>query len=100
MMVQGGDLLGMESISPPAWRALADPGGICISEAAYGYVRKVLPLDFTDLGPQHGEEHRRTVRAYALKATFSLHQQGRAGQTSPPSRQTLHCCPAVHEHER
>ena len=36
---------------------LAEPGGIAISGAAHGYVRKALPLAYTDLGEQHGQKH-------------------------------------------
>ena len=50
VMVQGGDLLGDGVNIAARLESLADPGGICISEAAYGYVRKAVPLGFTDLG--------------------------------------------------
>src|ERR671912_1671572 len=46
VMVRGGDLLGDGVNVAARLENLADPGGICISEAAYGYVRKVLPLEF------------------------------------------------------
>ena len=52
VMVQGGDLLGDGVNIAARLESLADPGGICISEAAYGYVRKAVPVGFTDLGPQ------------------------------------------------
>src|SRR4051812_28949060 len=47
VMVQGGDLLGDGINIAARLESLAEPGGICISEAAYGYVRKTLPLIFT-----------------------------------------------------
>src|SRR5918995_1273096 len=49
VMVRGGDLLGDGVNIAARLEGLADPGGICISEATYGYVRKTLPLAFTDL---------------------------------------------------
>src|SRR6185436_3368818 len=49
--------------------SLADPGGVCLSEATYGYVRKALPLAFADLGPQKVKNIEEPIRAYALKAT-------------------------------
>jgi adenylate cyclase len=52
VVVSGCDLLGDAVNIAARLEGIADPGGICISEAAYGYVRKAIPLAFTDLGPQ------------------------------------------------
>ena len=43
VMVRGGDLLGDGVNIAARLESIADPGGICISEAAYGYVRKAVP---------------------------------------------------------
>jgi adenylate cyclase len=67
VMVSGGDLLGDGINVAARLQGLADPGGICVSEAAYGYVHKVLPLDFADLGPQSVKNIHEPIRAYALK---------------------------------
>ncbi len=69
VMVHGSDLLGDGVNIAARLESLAAPGGICISEAAYGYVRKALPLDFTDLGPQQVKNIEEPVRAYRLTAT-------------------------------
>jgi adenylate cyclase len=45
----------------------ADPGGICISEATFSYVRKAVPVSFTDLGHQRVKNIEEPIRAYALK---------------------------------
>jgi adenylate cyclase len=50
-MVQGSDLLGDRVNIAARLESLADPGGICISEATYGYVRKAVAVGFRDLGP-------------------------------------------------
>src|SRR3712207_5028483 len=50
VMVRAGDLLGDGVNIAARLEGLADPGGICISESTYGYVRKTLSLAFTDLG--------------------------------------------------
>ena len=42
-MVQGGDLFGDGVNIAARLESLADPGGICISDTVYGYVRKVVP---------------------------------------------------------
>ena len=44
VMIRGGDLLGDGVNIAARLEGIADPGGICISEATYGYVRKVVPL--------------------------------------------------------
>jgi adenylate cyclase len=68
VMVRGGDLLGDGVNIAARLEGLADPGGVCISEATYSYVRKTLPLAFTDLGLQTVKNIEEPVRAYAMKA--------------------------------
>jgi adenylate cyclase len=69
VVVRGGDLLG-EGVNVAArLEGLAEPGGIAISGAAHGYVRKVLPLAYTDLGEQAVKGIDEPVRAYAVKPT-------------------------------
>jgi adenylate cyclase len=70
VMVQGGDLLGDGINIAARLEGLADPGGICISEATYGYVRKTLSLTFTDLGLQTVKNIEEPVRVYVLKTTL------------------------------
>src|SRR5829696_4799208 len=67
VMVRDGDLLGDGVNIAARLESLADPGGVCLSEVAYGYVRKAVPLDFTDLGPQKVKNIEEPIRAYALK---------------------------------
>jgi adenylate cyclase len=43
---------------------LAEPGGICISEAVYGAVGKKLPLDYVFLGEQQVKNIAEPVKAY------------------------------------
>jgi adenylate cyclase len=68
VMVRGGDLLGDGVNIAARLEGLSDPGGICISEATYGYVRKTLPLAFTDLGLQTVKNIEEPIRVYAVKA--------------------------------
>jgi adenylate cyclase len=68
VIVQGNDLLGDGVNIAARLEGLAVPGGICISEATYGYVRKALPLAFTDLGLQTVKNIEEPIRAYAVKA--------------------------------
>lgn len=73
VMVRGGDLLGDGVNIAARLESLADPGGICISDATYGYVRKALPLSFTDLGPHQLKNIEEPIRVYSV---------GRVGTTS------------------
>ena len=66
VMVRDGDLLGDGVNIAARLQSLADPGGICLSEAAYGYVRKSVPLTFNDLGEQHVKNMEETIRAFAI----------------------------------
>jgi adenylate cyclase len=67
VMVQGADLLGDGVNIAARLEALAEPGGVCVSGPAYEYVRKALPLAFTDLGPQQVKNIEEPVRAYSAQ---------------------------------
>ena len=66
VVVRGGDLLGDGVNVAARLESLAEPGGIAISGAAHGYVRKALPLAYTDLGEQHVKNIDDPVRAYSV----------------------------------
>jgi adenylate cyclase len=51
---------------------LAEPGGIAISDAAHSYVRKVLPLVYTDRGEQHLRNIDDRIRVFVLKTGETL----------------------------
>jgi adenylate cyclase len=69
VMVRNGDLLGDGVNVAARLQELAHPGCICVSEAAYHSVRKLLPFAFTDLGPHKVKNLEEPVRAYALKTS-------------------------------
>jgi adenylate cyclase len=69
VMVRGSDLLGDGVNIAARLESIAEPGGVCLSEASYGYVRKALPLAFADLGPQKVKNIEEPIRAYSVKAT-------------------------------
>ena len=54
------------SISPRAWRAVAEPGAICLSEDAYRQVKGRLDLVVSDLGPIQLKNIAEPIRVYAL----------------------------------
>src|SRR5215204_6517773 len=67
VVVRGGDLLGDGVNIAARLEGLAEAGGIAISGAAHGYVRKALPLAYTDLGDQVLKGFDEPVRAYVVK---------------------------------
>ncbi len=74
VMVKGGDLFGGGVNIAARLQAIAEPGGVCISGDAHQYVRRTLPLTFTDLGQQKVKNIEEGVRAYAtrLRVTSAL----------------------------
>jgi TolB-like protein/class 3 adenylate cyclase len=66
IMVRGGDLLGDSVNIAARLESIADPGSVCISAATYEYVRKALPLSYTDLGEQHVKNMEEPIRAFAV----------------------------------
>src|SRR3954453_20633263 len=64
--VRGGDLLGDGVNVAARLEAFAEPGGIAISGAAHGYVRKAVPLAYSDLGEQHVKNIDEPIRTYAV----------------------------------
>jgi len=85
-VLRGDDLLGDGVNLAARLQSLAEPGGICLSGMAYDYVRKVLPLAFTDLGLRQVKNIDEPVRAYAVAAEASpaLSARPAAGATPLP----------------
>ena len=79
--VRGGDLLGEGVNIAARLEGLAEPGGVCLSEAVHAFVRKALPLAYTDLGEQHVKNIDEPVRAYAVKPAVASAR--RASQPKP-----------------
>jgi TolB-like protein len=66
MVEDDGDLMG-DSVNVAArLEALAEPGGICVSEDAYRYLRGKVDAVFTDLGAQRLKNVAEPVRVYAV----------------------------------
>src|ERR1700746_18900 len=64
VMVRGGALFGDGVNIAGGLQALAQPSPVCVSGATYEQVKKVLPLSFTDLGPQQVKNVEEPIRAY------------------------------------
>ena len=65
VMLRAGDLFGDGVNIAARLQTLARPGGVCVSGATYEHVKKVLPIAFSDLGPQQVKNIEESVRVYA-----------------------------------
>jgi TolB-like protein len=68
VMVRAGDLFGDGVNIAARLQTLAKAGGLCISGVTYDQVRKILPLEFTDLGAQTVKNIEEPIRAYEMRA--------------------------------
>ena len=66
-MVRAGDLFGDGVNIAARLQTLAKAGGLCVSGVTYDQVRKILPLEFTDLGPQTVKNIEEPIRAYEIR---------------------------------
>jgi TolB-like protein len=66
VMVRAGDLFGDGVNIAARLQTLARPGGLCVSGVTYDQVRKILPIDFKDLGPQTVKNIGEPIRAYEV----------------------------------
>ncbi len=68
VIAEPGDIFGDGVNIAARLEALAEPNGICISQAVHEQVRDRLPYVFDDLGAQQVKNIARPLRAYALRA--------------------------------
>jgi adenylate cyclase len=66
-MVRSGDLFGDAVNIAARMQGLAQPGSVCVSGAAYEYVRTALQLDFEDIGAQQVKNLETPIRAYLAR---------------------------------
>src|SRR6516225_6357787 len=79
-IVEPHDIFGEGVNIAARLESIADPGGICISSAAYEQVRGKVPVEFTDLGEQTLKNIARPILAYAVSLNADLDRA-----VSPPS---------------
>src|SRR6185295_3561427 len=68
----GSDLLGDGVNIAARVESLAEPGGICISAGTHSHVRRALPMDFDDLGPQEVKNIDEPVHVYRVRVPALL----------------------------
>jgi adenylate cyclase len=95
VMVRGGDLLGDGVNIAARLQALAEPGGICVSEAAQQYVRKALHLGLDDLGPQAVKNIEEPIRAFAVRSVVGIAPLSMEQRTTlaPPDKPSIAVLP-------
>jgi TolB-like protein/class 3 adenylate cyclase len=71
VIVEPHDIFGDGVNIAARLESIAEPGGICISSAAYDYIRGKIGVEFTDLGEQNLKNIDRPVRAYAVVQNVS-----------------------------
>jgi class 3 adenylate cyclase len=79
MVVENGDLLGDGVNIAARIEALADPGGICVTNEVHGLVQKKIDLTFRDLGTQSLKNMSDPVRAYQIVLGDRLPATGAQG---------------------
>jgi TolB-like protein/class 3 adenylate cyclase/Tfp pilus assembly protein PilF len=67
VMVRAGDLFGDGVNIAARLQTLAKAGGLCVSGVTYDQVRKILPLEFTDLGAQNVKNIEEPIRAFEVR---------------------------------
>jgi TolB-like protein/class 3 adenylate cyclase/Tfp pilus assembly protein PilF len=83
VMVRAGDLFGDGVNIAARLQTLARAGGLCVSGVTYDQVRKILPLEFTDLGAQTVKNIEEPIRAYEVRAQ-GAEASSAAKDVSPP----------------
>src|SRR5438128_1230682 len=71
VIVEGDDLYGDGVNIAARIEALADAGGVFVSNAVHDHVRDRLPFVFEDLGEQQVKNIARPVRVYRVRATLT-----------------------------
>ena len=66
VIVEPHDIFGDDVNVAARLEGIAEPGGICISAAAYDQVSGKLTVEFADLGEQHFKNIGRPIRTFAL----------------------------------
>jgi TolB-like protein/class 3 adenylate cyclase len=69
ILIEGEDILGDGVNVAARLERMAEPGGICISAAAYDQVRGKVAVEFTDLGEQKLKNIIRPVRVFEFKSS-------------------------------
>jgi adenylate cyclase len=90
VIVEGDDLYGDGVNIAARIEALADPGGVFVSNTVHDHVRDRLPFVFEDLGEQQVKNIARPVRVYRVRDAVSKSTPAQPPCPSPSRRSR--CC--------
>jgi adenylate cyclase len=86
IIIDGGDIFGDGVNVASRLEGLADPGGICVSRAAYDQVRDKVDFEFVDLGERPLKNIARPVQVFRLGGTRSAMELQRGSSGFEDSR--------------
>ena len=84
VIIDKGDLFGDGVNVAARLEAMASPGGICISAAAYDQVKTKLPLDYDDLGLRQLKNLGEKVHVFSIRTAGGI-----VPRTNPRTGQTM-----------
>jgi TolB-like protein len=93
IIIEEGDIFGDGVNVAARLEAIAEPGGICISDDAYRQVRDKLDAAFEDTGEQQLKNISRPVRVYRLKFSESGTPQPLTPALALPDRPSIAVLP-------
>jgi adenylate cyclase len=94
VIAEGEDIFGDEVNVAARLEALAEPGGVFISNTVHDHVRDRLPFAFEDLGEQQVKNIARPARVYRVRDVAAPNYRRRPPPhhyPSPTSRQSQSC---------
>jgi adenylate cyclase len=74
VLIEGEDILGDGVNIAARLEAIAEPGGICISEDAFRQVRSKVEVEFADMGEQSLKNIARPLRVYRVELAAGTNQ--------------------------
>jgi adenylate cyclase len=99
VMIEGGDIFGNGVNVAARLQALAEPGGVCISQPVFEQVRHSLDLGYEDLGPQQIKNITEPVRAIRVREAHEADQKAPPATKEPelelPDRPSIAVLPFV-----
>src|SRR5262244_51565 len=93
VMVDGGDLYGDGVNIAARLEALAEPGGIFVSQTVVDHVRGKVRLGFEDLGEQSLKNMAEAVRVYRVSSALAPTEGVMPGKTVLPSKLSIAVLP-------
>jgi TolB-like protein len=84
VLIEGDDVLGDGVNIAARLEAVAEPGGVCISGAAFDHVRGRIEAEFVDLGAKTLKNIARPVQIYAVISTRNTSPPLEAERTNRP----------------